>query len=109
MVAEWREHQADLRMKQCPVTSLKAHSQHLEALVSFTFEKLEQAIKVTCASLREAKMHILVAFGGILPQSHHFKEHFIFSHNKGLELLLMNNTDVATISLLTLSFLQAEV
>lgn len=49
-------------------------------------------------------------FGGILPQPRHFKEHFSnFSHNKSLELLRMNNTDAATISLLTLSFHQAEV
>lgn len=48
--------------------------------------------------------------GGILPQPRHFKEHFSnFSHNKCLELLRMNNTDAATISLLTLSFHQAEV
>lgn len=45
----------------------------------------------------------------VASQSHHFKEHFTKFSHKCFELLLMNQTDAATISLLTLSFLQAEV
>lgn len=48
-----RNNQADMRTKRRPVTSLKAHSQHWEVLVSFTLEKRQQAIKVLRGSLRE--------------------------------------------------------